>query len=52
MEDLALYGPMKRPDKQGIDTYQTDDYGKPLQHPTPFPLAPFPEPPLLLLQAT
>ncbi len=27
MEDLAKYGPAKRPDKQSIDTYQTDDYG-------------------------
>eukprot|EP00283_Hemiselmis_rufescens_P008824 CAMPEP_0173427632 /NCGR_PEP_ID=MMETSP1357-20121228/6779_1 /TAXON_ID=77926 /ORGANISM="Hemiselmis rufescens, Strain PCC563" /LENGTH=285 /DNA_ID=CAMNT_0014391515 /DNA_START=48 /DNA_END=905 /DNA_ORIENTATION=- len=27
MDDLAKYGPAKRPDKQGIDTYQTDDYG-------------------------
>jgi hypothetical protein len=27
MEDLAKYGPAKRPDKQCIDTYQTDDYG-------------------------
>lgn len=33
MEDLAKYGPMKRPDKQGIDTYQTDDWGE-----MPFPL--------------
>ncbi len=27
MEDLAKYGPAKRPDKQSIDTYQTDDHG-------------------------
>jgi len=27
MEDLALYGPAKKPDKQCIDTYATDDWG-------------------------
>ncbi len=27
MDDLAKYGPAKEPKKQGIDTYQTDDYG-------------------------
>jgi hypothetical protein len=27
MEELAKHGPAKRPDKQSIDTYQTDDYG-------------------------
>ena len=27
MDDLALYGPAKKPDKQCIDTYQTDDWG-------------------------
>jgi len=27
MEDLAKYGPAKKPDKQCIDTYQTDDHG-------------------------
>lgn len=27
MEELAKYGPAKRPDKQCIDTYTTDDHG-------------------------
>jgi cilia- and flagella-associated protein 298 len=27
MEDLAKYGPAKKPDKQCIDTYATDDWG-------------------------
>jgi hypothetical protein len=27
LEDLAKYGPAKKPDKQCIDTYTTDDYG-------------------------
>jgi len=27
LEELALYGPAKKPDKQCIDTYATDDWG-------------------------
>jgi hypothetical protein len=35
MEDLAKYGPAKRPDKQSIDTYQTDDHGNLINDKTP-----------------
>lgn len=52
MEDLALYGPMKRPDKQGIDTYQTDDYGTFHNNRAPSTRAFPPEPLSLPPQAT